>query len=835
MRASHNPGSAAIHRRFGLAAEPPESDATTTDAAARTGHPNGNELPHSKLMECGDSSPLWIAAEPPWERRHDDRRFRANWPSKAEMNYRSGVRSCARHAMLVGVRQTSGVRGVVNPGRNRRKAATRKTDTLYELELRRPAPRNMHSIHPRDTWLPSTVRIPSTCLLFVALLTATGAAKIDISQIEVGIDGTYKLGKWTNIHVTIDSDTATTGKLEIATTDGEGVACHYVIDALAVTAGSTRVTRQIRLGQNRELKVRLVLPSGESAELVHVVARDPITAWQQWVLTIGSDIEIEKSLRLRRRPANEALIGTYARDCAKLPEHWLGYDGVDVIFLTTGDAGWQDRVSDEQFAAIRAWVAKGGRLVICAAANVRPLMGQGGPLAALAPGPLKQVMRQRQTAGLETYADTSQRLDVLMQDAAGRIEGLRTAVFEIQEGVVDVEEGFGRERSAWIIRRPFGFGIVTLLAADIDAQPISNWVPRHKLIARLLDDALPGRYDEIEETQSGQMTHVGYRDLSGQMRSAMEQFSGVRLVPFSLIAGMAVVYILLIGPVDYFVLRRLWRRMSLTWLTFPLIVAATCLLAGWLAQRWKGDEVRVNEVHLVDIDGRAGEYRGTTWTHIYTPRTQELSVSLWPQPERLVPSAVEQGTALAWQGLPGNGFGGMSAASRHGAFLRPYEIYLEQAGVSAGLRQLSMPKWASRSLSGVSYGKCTAPLEMGVIAVNRDGLLQGEIKNSLTVPIRDAAICFGRWYYRIGELEPDETFRLESGTPKDLRTHLTKRTFLSSDATRMQRRDPESWRRLGIRRARTWRPSCKWLCFMTRPAAARDIRNCCTDLKAAWI
>jgi hypothetical protein len=223
--------------------------------------------------------------------------------------------------------------------------------------------------------------------------------------------------------------------------------------------------------------------------------------------------------------------------------------------------------------------------------------------------------------------------------------------------------------------------------------------------------------------------------------------------------------------------------MSLTWLTFPLIVAATCLLAGWLAQRWKGDEVRVNEVHLVDIDGRAGEYRGTTWTHIYTPRTQELSVSLWPQPERLVPSAVEQGTALAWQGLPGNGFGGMSAASRHGAFLRPYEIYLEQAGVSAGLRQLSMPKWASRSLSGVSYGKCTAPLEMGVIAVNRDGLLQGEIKNSLTVPIRDAAICFGRWYYRIGELEPNETFRLESGTPKDLRTHLTKRTFLSSDAT----------------------------------------------------
>ena len=36
-----------------------------------------------------------------------------------------------QHWPLVGVGQTSGVRGVGNPGRNGRKAATRKIDTLY--------------------------------------------------------------------------------------------------------------------------------------------------------------------------------------------------------------------------------------------------------------------------------------------------------------------------------------------------------------------------------------------------------------------------------------------------------------------------------------------------------------------------------------------------------------------------------------------------------------------------------------------------------------------------------------------------------------------------------
>ena len=46
----------------------------------------------------------------------------------------------------------------------------------------------------------------------------------------------------------------------------------------------------------------------------------------------------------------------------------------------------------------------------------------------------------------------------------------------------------------------------------------------------------------------------------------------MRLVPFWLVAGLIVVYILLIGPGDYFFLRKLVGRMEWTWLTFPLVV-----------------------------------------------------------------------------------------------------------------------------------------------------------------------------------------------------------------------------------------------------------------------
>ncbi len=81
--------------------------------------------------------------------------------------------------------------------------------------------------------------------------------------------------------------------------------------------------------------------------------------------------------------------------------------------------------------------------------------------------------------------------------------------------------------------------------------------------------------------------HYGYSDLAGQMRSALDRFTGVRQAPFWLVAGLIVAYILLIGPGDYFFLRKVVRRMEWTWLTFPSIVVLGepgRLRAGLLAQ-----------------------------------------------------------------------------------------------------------------------------------------------------------------------------------------------------------------------------------------------------------
>ena len=120
-----------------------------------------------------------------------------------------------------------------------------------------------------------------------------------------------------------------------------------------------------------------------------------------------------------------------------------------------------------------------------------------------------------------------------------------------------------------VVRTVRGFGQVIFLAVDLDEPPLTAWADRPLLVARLLD--MPVGHSG-ETGRSAAMLHHGYDDLAGQLRSALDHFEGVRLAPFWLVAGLLIVYLLLVGPGDFFLLRKLVRRMEWTWLTFPLAV-----------------------------------------------------------------------------------------------------------------------------------------------------------------------------------------------------------------------------------------------------------------------
>src|SRR4029077_17802627 len=111
--------------------------------------------------------------------------------------------------------------------------------------------------------------------------------------------------------------------------------------------------------------------------------------------------------------------------------------------------------------------------------------------------------------------------------------------------------------------------------------------------------------------------------VAAAIRNHTDTFDGVPVVSFGWVAILIVLYILLIGPVEYFFLKRVLGRLELTWITFPIIVLMVSLAAYFTAYSMKGRELKVNKIDVVDFDPASGRVYGTTLFTLFSPRIDD--------------------------------------------------------------------------------------------------------------------------------------------------------------------------------------------------------------------
>jgi hypothetical protein len=83
------------------------------------------------------------------------------------------------------------------------------------------------------------------------------------------------------------------------------------------------------------------------------------------------------------------------------------------------------------------------------------------------------------------------------------------------------------------------------------------------------------------------------------------------------------VYLVVIGPLDQYWLRRI-RKPMLTWVTFPCYVVLFSLLIYFIGYKLRAGESEWSELHVVDAlpNGDRAELRGRTYASIYSPSNQ---------------------------------------------------------------------------------------------------------------------------------------------------------------------------------------------------------------------
>ena len=623
---------------------------------------------------------------------------------------------------------------------------------------------------------------PSSFILFIiAFLVSLLAAPVfaesiqppEIVGVRVGIGDRCKVGLWTPVEITIlGGGEALTGTVAVTVPDGDGVPSRVLTPpnkpVQILPDRQTAVLLYVRFGRViSELKVDFTVDdrvvASKTMESSLGIDRDhflePLEA-QPLIVAVGrTTMGIEDIPRLKEMDPEHRPVVARLNDVGQLPTRWYGYEGVDALLFSTSQAELYRKLTpdSDRLEALDQWIHMGGRLVLCVGSQADETLAEDSALARFAPGRLEKTVSLRQTGALEIYCGGSA---AVPQTQGGDKFTLRSPKLVEIQGIVEAREA----DLPLVIRTPHGLGQIIFVAADLDLEPLSKWADRPLFLAKLLD--LPaGRSGE--PTGNAALTHYAYTDLSGQLRSALDRFSGVQVIPFSLVAMMIILYILLIGPGDYFFLRKIVRRMEWTWLTFPAIVlvisGATYILAYYL----KGNQLRVNQADLVDVDAASGVVRGATWLNIFSPRMESFNLSLRPLPDGK--EEVNAQSWLAWLGLQGSALGGMNP---RGANPSPWPEHYSFAPDLSAMLGVPIQVWSTKSFTG-RWRASGAAFPQAELSEEEQSLL-GSITNTLGFPLNNCVLAHDRWAYEIGSLAPGETAILDLNVKRsELKTLLT--------------------------------------------------------------
>jgi len=459
-----------------------------------------------------------------------------------------------------------------------------------------------------------------------------------------------------------------------------------------------------------------------------------------------------------------------------LPEHALGFDALDLLVISTSSLQ-VDTLSPRVVAAIDAWVQQGGRLVWYGTTGVTTLVEANPDWRRLIPGVWNGVNTLPRLSSLEGRFGGK---GAITPPAAG----IPVGVLVEPRGLVMLTEGEGRRQSPLWVRAPHGLGQITFLAVDVDQPPLLAWPGLPDLIRACMDDNLGADPVGNSRVRHGQASHWGFRDLTGQLRSALDQFSGVTIFPVVLIGVLALAYIGLVGPIDHLLVTRWLRQPTWTWFTFPAVIATFCGFTVWINQRWKGTDWVAREAHVVDLDAVSGFTRGYSHLSLFGPKSGLVHVKL--ETPHGVPGWELWDRTVSWFGLPGDGFGGMDQAARGwsaGDRYRSREEPTSIAGRSAMRSHLTdFPFQAHSSHSFVGQWTARNPVEApGALSADFDHLLSGSLVNTWGVPLEGAWICHGRWAYSVpGTWMPEQRVELQAlSSPRDVRALLTQRRFIT--------------------------------------------------------
>ena len=598
----------------------------------------------------------------------------------------------------------------------------------------------------------------------------------------MGLGGVWKVGYPTQVILDIMSGSGLSGSVQIQTCDGDGVNVVYTDPSWVFKLQSGK-PEQLRVfvkngRSNRPIVVRVL---GNAGELILERALNEkergqvLPATQPWVVGIGSALlQLDQGFMKSARGALSEFSTVVLTRGEDLPTAWQGYEGVDLVAMSSSNEALNQSITSTQANALRSWLARGGRLILSLGSQSASWVDKPD-FASILPGTFDGVMERCDSAPLESFLGSQSPLDKLT-----------CAVCTLRTGTVDVvTQTPDRLKFPLVAKWACGAGKVSFVGTEIDSPEILKWESRPALLKSLLADQW-----EKKTVQREKLSYQGYDDLSGQLNATLDNFPQLTLGNLTSISILVGVLCLIIGPLDFFVVSKAWKRPRGTWITLLVCSMGSCMIAIGMTRSWKPAEPSMNSLELIDIDYQSQTVTGRGYSHFYggVRGTFDFAASRRKKLNALEKSITNSDVALDWFGQPGRGLGGFESTVATDRGMPMYQIRgatqdqldrAENQDLQNGLFGIGIPAAGTKSFCASWSESIAIPAtahSLSVVPGSID-LLEGSYANPLDIDLMNSLLIYrGRAYFNNTRLQSGETVTINSSTlPKDVVRRLQRR------------------------------------------------------------
>jgi hypothetical protein len=607
-----------------------------------------------------------------------------------------------------------------------------------------------------------------------------------LEKIEVGFDGTYRVGSLTKVYLTFRSQQTHHWIFELSVNDADG-------NITTVTKGEfiqpvddapTIIDFDIQVGRyplSFDLKMVNFTPElyqewrkvsqKDSQERSAWLDQLPIAVTHRWTetnpkhsipqsktawLEIGSKTNLSSlAATIKDESLRPVIVNFPNPNQISLAEQ--DYRSFAGIAINGTSVFTYNELLHRSTSNLVEWVHSGGNLLLFFPLTKNEDLPEGfekSPLRALLPGEIEGNKPHTNFTLWENFLGTDEQL--VINEQLRRNPPL-IPVLENIKGKVLLADG----DTPLVIEHQLGLGRVVTCLVDLNAEPWRNWKKRDELLQRLIPWHITTDA-EAKFASSSSSLRLGYDDMAGQFVTALGTFPSVRKTPFWVLMGAALVF----GVVWYFVqstLLKTWSAAARLIIAAVILTASTLGFAALVGGFGSAGNLLANSAQVVDYSAAQGEYQGQSWLSVLSNTSRKINL------EATVNTASNTVTAtgsdqpdqqLEWLGLPGKGWGGLDAPlatwTQGG---EPYQIH--SYGAAVDVTGLTLTPDLTKSFHERWRQTVAAAPPEPLVSHPGESLPRGSLKSELPFALTDAILLYNNWGVELGTVSPGQLIDLD--------------------------------------------------------------------------